>query len=502
MMPRERASFSITSLKNDALRTTARNSLLRGLFAPVNIASLVFFRIVFGALMLAEATNWIFQVRAHYDFFQLPFHFTYPGFDWVRPWPGVGMYLHVLALGVLAVFVMLGLWYRVSMTLFFLGFTYVFLLDEALYHNHLYLICLFSFLMIFVPAHRALSLDAVRRPSIRANTAPAWALWTLRIQTGLVYFYSGLIKLLDSDWRHAEQFKIILATKAEGAPHALPIAGDLIGYLLQKEWMAYLFSYGGMLLDLSVFPLLLWRRTRVFAFALAVAFHLTNWQMFGLDLFPALMIAATTLFFSPSWPRRLLSRLRWPRLSDRLQLAERTGTPGSQNLEPAATDRLQPKQAATVVLFTLFVAFEVLVPLRHLLYPGNVLWTREGERFSWMMYMHAWAEPSSAKFSVTDPVSNRTWDVDPEEYLHAVQYAEMSKNPDMVLQFAHHIADVWHQRGYDQVEVYAEVRVPLNGREPQLLVDPTVDLAAQPRTLKPAEWIMPLKERRKDEAEG
>jgi hypothetical protein len=32
----------------------------------------------------------------------------------------------------------------------------------------------------------------------------------------------------------------------------------------------------------------------------------------------------------------------------------------------------------------------------------------------------------------------------------------------------------------------------LNGREPQPLIDPVVDLATQPRTLAPASWIVPL----------
>ena len=482
-MPPWLASSSDFLPKKESWLATAWSSLLRRLFAQVDIASLVFFRIVFGALMLGEATNWLLRNEIWYEYVQPPLHFTYLGFDWIRPWPGVGMYLHVLALAVLAIFVMLGLWYRVSMALFFLGFTYVFLLDEAHYHNHMYLICLFSLLMVFVPAHRALSLDAARSPSIRANMAPAWALWVLRVQTGLVYFYSGLIKLMDSDWRHAAQFKIKLAKKAAHAPEKFPIVGDLIGYLLSREWMAYLFSYSGMLIDLSLFPLLLWRRTRVVAFAVAVMFHLTNWQMFSLVLFPLLTIAATTLFLSPSWPRRLLIRLPWPRLSGSPQLTEGDGHLRQANLQLTATDRLRPKQAAVVVLFALFLALELFVPLRHLLYPGNVLWTREGSRFAWQMYMHAWEEPSSARFFVTNPVSNKTWDVDPKDYLSPEQYAEMSKYPDMVLQFAHIIADEWHERGYEQVEVYAEVRVPLNGREPQLLIDPTVDLAAQPRTL-------------------
>lgn len=60
-----------------------------------------------------------------------------------------------------------------------LGFTYVFLLDRAQYLNHFYLICLSSFLMIWLPAHRACSLDALLQPGLRRSFIPRWAISAL-----------------------------------------------------------------------------------------------------------------------------------------------------------------------------------------------------------------------------------------------------------------------------------------------------------------------------------
>src|SRR5918999_4121209 len=126
-----------------------RRSFLHRLFEPVDAAPLVYFRIAFGLIMLVEVwryfrANWIAR------YFIVPsFHFTYYGFEWVRPWPPLGMYLHFAALGLLAACILLGYRYRLSATLFFLGFSYVFLLEQARYLNHFYLICLISFLMIF-----------------------------------------------------------------------------------------------------------------------------------------------------------------------------------------------------------------------------------------------------------------------------------------------------------------------------------------------------------------
>ncbi len=59
------------------------------------------------------------------------FHFTYPGFGWVAPWPGDWMHVHFAGLGLLAFFIMIGFAYRASTALFFVGFTYIFLLEQA-----------------------------------------------------------------------------------------------------------------------------------------------------------------------------------------------------------------------------------------------------------------------------------------------------------------------------------------------------------------------------------
>ncbi len=61
---------------------------MRRLFAPVDIASLVAFRVAFGAVMLVAvaryfAHDWIGQ------FFVAPrVFFPYPGLEWIVPLPG------------------------------------------------------------------------------------------------------------------------------------------------------------------------------------------------------------------------------------------------------------------------------------------------------------------------------------------------------------------------------------------------------------------------------
>ena len=92
---------------------TGQTGIWRYFFQPVDIASLVYFRIAFGAFMLWEVcyyyNRWVQRLWMDPEF-----HFTSYGFDWIRPWPGGGMYIHFLILGGLAVFIIFGLWYRVS----------------------------------------------------------------------------------------------------------------------------------------------------------------------------------------------------------------------------------------------------------------------------------------------------------------------------------------------------------------------------------------------------
>ena len=70
----------------------------------------------------------------------------------------------------------------------------------------------------------------------------------------------------------------------------------------------------------------------------------------------------------------------------------------------------------------------------------------------------------------------------------------MSTRPDMILQAAHELARRARASGEGRVEVRVRTLVSLNGRRPQPMIDPDVDLAAQPRDLGHSGWIVPLRD--------
>jgi hypothetical protein len=463
----------------------AKENFLRrmcvALFKPVDISFLVFFRILFGGIILWEVYRYFTNGWITRYFVEPAVNFTYYGFSWVKPWPGRGMYIHFFVLGVAAAFVMAGFFYRVAAPVLFLAFTYTFLLDQTRYLNHLYLVCLICFLMCFLPAERAFSVDALLRPKIRSDVVPAWTLWLLRAQVGIPYFYGGIAKL-NSDWIHGgEPMRTWLSPLAR-----IPA----FGHIFAADWVVYSFVIGGLMIDLLVAPLLLWRRTRPFAFVAAVLFNLINALIFDIGIFPWLMLGAVLIFFPPDLMRRFARAFMSPGepLND-AELAQVSVKPKAI-VKRISYRSLSASQKIVVGLLAAYLAVQLLLPLRHYLYPGNVSWTEEGHNFAWHMKLRT--KSGEAVFTVTHPRSGQTWTIKPEDYLESHQVIKMTTKPDLILLFGHHLAEEKRREGYDGVEVRARVMVSLNGRQPQLLIDPNVDLTKERVSLLPARWIVPL----------
>jgi hypothetical protein len=454
------------------VKATFWQRLCASLFNPVDISFLVFFRVLFGGIMLWEVYRYFTHGWIARYFLEPALTFTYYGFSWVKPWPGSGMYIHFFVLGLAAACVMAGFFYRIAAPVFFLAFTYFFLLDQTRYLNHFYLVCLISFLMCFLPAERAFSVDALLRPKIRSDVVPGWTLWLLRAQVGIPYFFGGIAKM-NSDWiQGGEPMRSWLRpfTRMPGG-----------GPIFTSDWVVYGFVIGGLLVDLLVVPLLLWRRTRLFGFVAAILFNLINSVIFDIGIFPWLMLGALLIYFPPDLMRRF---------------ARAFMSPGEEFVDAAPVSAssscpsLSTSQKVVIGLLAAYFVVQLVLPLRHYLYPGDVSWTEEGHNFSWHMKLRT--KTGEAVFTITHPESGQTWTIKPEEYLESHQVVKVITKPDLILHFGHFLAEEKRREGYDNVEVRARVMVSLNGRPPQLLIDPSVDLAKEQVSLLPARWIVPL----------
>ena len=439
----------------------------------VDAASLAVFRIVFGlvgAFIVARffAYGWIGEL-----YIEPAHHFTYLGFSWVKPWPGWGMYAHFATLGLLAFGVAAGFRYRLCALLFFLGFTYVELLDKTAYLNHYYFAALVSLLFVFLPLNRSLSVDAWLKSRTLWDTMPVGVLWLFRAQLAAVYVFAGIAKL-NADWLLEAQPLHIWLQDHTG----LPVVGSLLG----GAWTAYAFSWAGALFDLTIVGWLIWKRTCVAAYAVLVVFHLMTYLLSPeIGVFPWLMTGAVMLFFPPDWPRSLMTKLGM----ERETIAASDESPSST--PPGAALSWLPVLAAIAV--TIYVVVQVLLPLRHYAYPGNVRWNDEGYRFAWRVLLTE--KVGMVEFRVHDPVTGQRWRVWPEDYLAPLQSERIATQPDMILETAHIIARDFASRSHSSVQVFADVFVAMNGRENARLVDPEVDLAAVNHSLAPKTWLFP-----------
>ncbi|MGF1533584.1 MAG: HTTM domain-containing protein [Bernardetiaceae bacterium] len=462
--------MAIEDCQMESLPSTARDtSLWHGFLGyleqPVSVAPLVWLRIVFGGVMLLSTLRYMWMGWVDTQLVEPLLHFSYYGFDWVKPLPRLGMYAVFVGMALASVGIALGWYYRFSALVFFLLFTYVELIDITYYLNHYYFVSLVAFLLIWVPAHRYCSLDALRCPSLRQETISRWCVLIFQVQIAIVYLYAGLAKI-NTDWLlHALPLSIWLPAKTD-----LP----LIGWMLAYPETAYLFSWAGMLFDTFIVLFLVIPQTRWLAYAAVVVFHTLTGILFQIGIFPVVMMGMATVFFSPAWHTRLLDRLNgW------------LGISASGAVRPAGDRRLMG-------LMLFFLLFQLLFPWRYLLYSDNHLfWTEEGYRFSWRVMLIEKA--GTATFYVKDRRTGREGVVINDQFLNLHQEKQMAMQPDLILQFAHYLKDHYAQKGLHDASVRAEVWVTLNGRPAQLLIDPQVDLTQKTDTWTSKDWILPFK---------
>lgn len=435
------------------------------LHAPVDTASLALFRIGFGLALVWHAYTYLAYDWIGISYVAPRFLVPFMGFGWVTPWGGNGMYLHFAAMGLVALAVAVGWRYRLAIVTYVILFGYVFLLDKTRYQNHYYLILLIGLILSVLPAGNRWSLDVRRRPDTLQLTMPAWGLWLLRFQIGIAYFYGGIAKI-GPDWLAGEPMRLWLAPV-----HDTPVVGPW----LASEAAPYFFSYGGMAFDLLVVPALLWPRTRVAATVVAASFHLTNAYLFDIGVFPWFMLMALLLYYPPSWPARLAAR--WS---------------GKTSAAPAEAGPAPTKTTAVHVGLAVYVAIQLLVPLRHYFYPGPANWTEQGHLFAWRMKLtdkrtSGWLELHDKARDRRVLMTEKEWGV----YISTWQRYRIEQDPDALLAFVHFVAEELRATGVEDPAIYAHVFVGVNGREPSRLVDPTVDLVTQPRSLAPKTWLLP-----------
>lgn len=435
-----------------------------------DVSPLIIFRIGFGLMMAYGMIRFWLKGWIETLYIQPNFHFSYYGFEWIKP---LGSYTYILFIicGLAAILIALGFKYRIAIIIFFLSFTYIELMDKTTYLNHYYFISMMSFLMIFLPLNASFSIDSyLEKKSYKL--IPNWTIDAIKIMLTIVYFYAGLAKF-NSDWLiKAMPLKIWLPSKYD-----LPLIGE---NLMQQNWFHHAMSWSGMFYDLLIPFLLLYKRTRIFAFILVVFFHVFTRVLFPIGMFPYVMIISTLIFFDSNFHKKIISILRITihcvlKLKDEIVINE---------VYPLVNRKI----SLTIVF--LFLSVQLLFPFRYLTYPGELFWTEEGYRFSWRVMLIE--KMGYTNFKIVDAETNNYFYVDNQDFLTPLQEKQMSFQPDFILEYAHYLGDHFKKQGHKNIQVFAESYVALNGRLSQPFIDKSIDLYKEKESWKHKNWILPL----------
>ncbi len=429
------------------------------LFKRIDNSALIVFRILFGFLILAQSWGSILTGYVAKKIITVKFTFNFIGLDFIQPPPGNWAYVFFIVMGIFAIGVMLGYQYKWSMTLFTLFWAWFYYMQKASYNNHYYLLLLLCVFMIFVPANRYFSIDAKQHPEKSQIDMPNWVRLFIFVQMGIVYTYAAVAKIYP-DWLDGTVVTALAAAKSN-----LPVIGEF----LQQQWAIWSMVYFGILFDLLIVPLMLWKKTRKWAFISAIFFHLFNSVVFQIGIFPYLALALFLFFFPTATIHRYFIK--------------------KKPFYNKGAISIPNHNKIVVTALCLWFIIQLLLPIRHWFIPGDVLWTDEGHRMSWRMMLRH--RSGFSTFKIVNKTTGEEFYVEKRKYLTPRQIGATSTSADMIWQFAQHLKKEYAQKG-EEISVYVNARVSVNGHSPKPFINPDVDLAAEKwNYFGHNQWILP-----------
>ena len=414
----------------------------------VHPSGFIAFRSIFGCILLFSFLRYVYNGWVDSLLINPEFHFSYYYVSWIRPYSPILVYGMFGAMMGCACLIIIGRHVRISALVCCVCFTFVELIDKSNYLNHYYLVSLLLFWLVLCPD----------TPKSKHKAYPAIhysIYWVFRVQLACVYIYAGLAKL-SWDWLVKGEPLYTWLQAFVGVP--------ILGLVCSQRWFAIAMGWGGAIFDLSIIFLLLYSKTKKYAFGVLVAFHMILWLMFPIGIFPFVMIASATLFLDYRWAERYI------RLHE-------------EGIPRSFSTTIQPLLKAALVI-------QILMPLRHLLYSGPVNWTEEGFRFSWRVMLIE--KTGTLEYEIHQ--DGKHFLVFPSRVLDPFQYKSLVTQADMIQDYAYFLSRKYVNEDGSPAKVFAHSFVWFNGRRSQRFISPDVDLATTKRGFYPKEWILPMEQ--------
>ena len=409
------------------------------LFQKESDLSLSFFRICFGVVLIVS-TNTLWD-NLELNYINQFFAYKYQGFEWVTLATENWLRLILASMFVSAALILLGIFIRFASLIFLIGYTYFFLLDASYYNNHYHIIILLAILFLVTNGGKSLSIRSffIRSPIIEKSER--WKRWIFQIQIFIVYFFGGLTKL-NYDWLSGGTMACILTAGADFHDK---------GSFFQSDVAVYLYTWAGLIFDLVVGFLLLWRPTKLWAIPAILAFNILNAFYFKIGVFPYMMIAATILFFDERDFNKIkrLFRINTRTFEHQADADFRTG-----------------KYVYTFLLTYLMI--QLILPIRHHFIKGNVDWTGEGKKFAWRMKQPCKIpEKFVLNFGHPDP----DVEIGLNFRLNTSQMNELLYYPEHIVQLRNYLLGRVDKSIRNEIVFYPEISVSMNSRRAKTIYD-------------------------------
>ena len=437
-------------------------------FSPVDNSALIAFRIIFGFLMLVLCTQLFLSGELEETYIKPSFTFSFIGLEFIKPFPGVCMYFFVGIMAVFALMIMFAERYRIGATGFAIMWTLLYLMQKVNANNFYYLVLLFSWILVFMPANRYFSFDTKRRRVHQSLSCSRWIPTLFIFQMSVMYLYTAFF-WLNSDWLSGELLNIKFSKL---------VTHSILSGFYGNPAFPKIISWGGLISNLLIVPLLLWRRTALIAFLFSLFILLFSFISLSPGIFPFLCIAGNLFFLDPQKVRSVF----FP------------NKPPLYTIQHIQTHKVNNN---LLVILGIYMVIQIILPLRSLFYPYNVLWSNEGYRMSWRFMLRA--KDGHIAFKVVDNKSGNTWRILTTERFSLSHAQWIATSPDLTWQYAQELKSEFKKRGINNVAVYAIGEVSLNGKTFLPLIDSTVNLAEVSWSyLSHSNWILPFKSSSED----
>lgn len=415
-------------------------------FKNIDNSPLIVFRIFFGFLIACESfgaiiTGWVKRVLIEPEF-----TFSFIGLEWLQPLPGYGMYFYFISMGLFGIAIMLGYRYRIAIIAYTILWAGVYFMQKTSYNNHYYLLLIISFYMIFLPANQYASLDVKQHRVQKENTMPYWISLLFIIQVTIVYFYAAIAKFYPG-WLDGTFTKLLLSGTT---------SNEFFLQIFLNKYFYLFIAYAGILFDLLIVPLLLFKKTRTIALVASLSFHLFNAIFLQIGIFPFFALTFSLFFYPPEKIRKLFFK-------------------NKLSIEDPIVSNYFGKRIFLYFLIP-FLFIQLLLPLRHHLIDGDVLWTEEGHRLSWRMMLRK--RDGFINFKIKNNNTGEMTSYDYHKNLSPKQANTLATKPDFIWQYCQRIKQEYHGKN---ISIFIDCKNNINNGEFKTLIDPKQDFAK-------AEW--------------